>query len=243
MSRKFSTENSPRNNVKPRGYKLRWSAISSFNIVAVALLFAAVGCKTAESKYSEATLPVPEMAKSQPASISNSTNVSASESLVLREGDTVRISFPGAPNLDTVQQIRRDGKIALKLVGEFQAVGLTPSAMEKELIKLYGPQLQTKEVTVTLESSAFAIYVTGAVLRPGKIISDRPLSALEAIMEAGGFDYSKANMKSVNIVRQENGASAHYTINLKRALKEGDKVPFKLKPSDIIYVPERFQWF
>ncbi len=62
-------------------------------------------------------------------------------------------------------------------------------------------------------------------------------------MEAGGFDYTKANLKSVNIVRHENGKSEHFTINLKRALRDGDKEPFHLKPSDIIYVPERFQWF
>jgi protein involved in polysaccharide export with SLBB domain len=33
--------------------------------------------------------------------------------------------------------------ITLQLIGEFKAAGLTPSQLEKELIKLYGPQLQT----------------------------------------------------------------------------------------------------
>jgi polysaccharide biosynthesis/export protein len=165
------------------------------------------------------------------------------ESIVLHEGDTVRISFPGAPNLNTAQQIRRDGRIALPLVGEFQAAGLAPAAMEKELLKLYGPQLQTKEVNVTVESSAFPVYVTGAVLRPGKIMSDRPLTALEAIMEAGGFDYAKANLKSVNVVRHENGRTDHFKLNLKGVLHGEESEQFNLKPSDIIYVPERFQWF
>src|SRR5439155_2990718 len=49
------------------------------------------------------------------------------ESIVLHEGDVVRITFPGAPNLNTVQTIRRDGRIALQLIGEFQAAGMTPS--------------------------------------------------------------------------------------------------------------------
>src|ERR1700739_1865456 len=35
---------------------------------------------------------------------------------VLREGDTVKISFPGAQNLDETEQIRLDGKISLPLV-------------------------------------------------------------------------------------------------------------------------------
>src|ERR1700683_1145625 len=39
--------------------------------------------------------------------------------LTLREGDVLRISFPGAPNLDVAPQpIRRDGKISMPILGE-----------------------------------------------------------------------------------------------------------------------------
>jgi polysaccharide export outer membrane protein len=165
------------------------------------------------------------------------------EAIVLREGDSVRITFPGAPTLNTVAQIRRDGRITLPMVGEFSAVGLTPAAMETELIKLYGPQLQSKEVTVSVESSAFPVYVSGAVLRPGKILSDRPITALEAIMEAGGFDTAKANMKAVKVIRQENGRTENHKLNLKRVLDGSEPDQFKIKPADIIFVPERFSWF
>src|ERR1039458_6827658 len=74
--------------------------------------------------------------------------------------------------------------------------------MEKELVKLYAPQLVTKEVTVLLESSTFLVYVTGAVARSGKLVSDRPLTALEAVIDAG-VDYSRANLKSVTVIRSE----------------------------------------
>ncbi len=166
-----------------------------------------------------------------------------SESMVLNEGDTLVINFPGAPNLNTSQKIRRDGRITLPVVGEFRAAGVTPSAMEKQLVKLFESELVQKEVSVTVESSVFPVFVTGAVLRPGKIVSDRPLTALEAIMEAGGFDYSKANLKAVTVIRHENGQTSHHKLDLKRVLKGGQSDPFKLKPSDIIYVPERFTWF
>ena len=164
-------------------------------------------------------------------------------SIVLREGDVVRITFSGAPNLNTVQQIRRDGKIYLTMVGDLKAVGMAPADLEKEVLKLYESQLVSKQVTVTLESSQFPVFVTGAVLRPGKIGVDRPLTALEAIMEAGGFDYSRANTKSVRVIRQEEGQVKTYTLNLKPALN-GQKIePFYLKPSDILYVPEKFSLF
>ncbi len=165
------------------------------------------------------------------------------DEIVLHEGDSIRISFPGAPSLNTITPIQRDGRISLQLVGEVQAAGLTTKQLEAELLKLYGPQLQTKEVAVGVESSAFQLYVSGAVLRPGKIVSDRPLTVLQAIMEAGGFDYTKANLKAVKVIRTENGRTEHYRVNLKGVLNGDDSEQFALKPSDIIFIPERFTWF
>jgi polysaccharide export outer membrane protein len=168
---------------------------------------------------------------------------SHSEIITLWEGDDLKISFPGSANLDTTQQIRRDGKITLPLVGEVQAAGETPDDLQQNLIKLYAPQISSKEVIVTVESSAFPVYVTGCVIRPGKISSDKPMTALEAVMEAGGFDYEKANLRNVRVIRNEDGVSKSYTLNLKMALNGNEDKPFYLKPSDIVYVPERFSWF
>ncbi len=165
------------------------------------------------------------------------------DSLVIREGDTLRIAFPGAPNLDTQQQVRRDGRITLSLIGEFSPVGLTPVQVEQELAKLYASQIVSNEVTVTVLSSSYSVFVNGSVLRPGKITTDRPLSALEAVMEAGGFDPARANMKAVVIIRQVNGQTQNYTIDLQSVLAGRSSEPFMLEPSDIVFVPERFSWF
>jgi len=198
----------------------------SFCGLVLLVLFAFSGCATRDDNPAAAAKPA------------------HSEIITLREGDTVKIDFPGSPNLDTTQQIRRDGKISLQLVGEVQASGLTPQELQDSLIKLYAPQIASKEITVSVESSTFPIFVTGAVVRPGKVLSDHPMTALEAVMESGGFDYATANMRSVKIIRNENGVMKHYTVNLKRVL-DGDKdeAPFYLKPQDIIYVPERFELF
>ena len=169
--------------------------------------------------------------------------VAHSETITLREGDVLKISFPGAPNLNTSQQIRRDGKIVLPVVGEVIAAGLSPAELQQQLLTLYSPELLSKEVTVAVESSSFTIFVTGAVIKPGKVLSDHPITALEAIMEAGGFDYAKANLKAVVVVRNENGRTRNYTLNLKQVLQGNDNEPFYLKPSDIVYVKERFAWF
>ena len=161
----------------------------------------------------------------------------------LREGDVIKIIFPGAPDLNDLQTIRRDGKISLRLVGEIDAAGMTPSELETNLVKLYSSQLLDKEVHVTVQSSSFPVYVTGAVLRPGKIASNEPLTALRAIMEAGGPDYTRANLKGVIVTRNAGGKTQHFRLNLRDVLSGNKNDSFYLQPSDIVYVPERFQFF
>jgi polysaccharide biosynthesis/export protein len=174
---------------------------------------------------------------------SQATAQDKSASMALREGDTVRISFPGAPSLDTVQTIRLDGKITLSMVGEMKAAGLTPKELEAQLLKAYDSQLVVKEVTVVVQTSVFTIYVTGAVLRPGKVVSDRVETPLEAVIEAG-IDHNKANLKKVTVIREgENGKTEHFKLNLDAVLKGKPAPPFTLKPMDTIFVPEKFMWY
>lgn len=134
------------------------------------LLTGLAGCQTAP-----ASPPPPQ------------TGGKTSSEVVLRAGDTIRVSFPGTPNLNTPtpQQIRPDGKITLPLLGEYPVDGKTPSQLEKELVEKYKDQLISKEVNVTVESASFVVYVNGMVLRPGPVKASRELTVLEAIMEAG----------------------------------------------------------
>jgi polysaccharide export outer membrane protein len=198
---------------------------SFYTLQGLAVLTAVTGCQTSRSDAS-----VEQVAEH-------------SEGIILREGDVLRISFPDSPTLDTTQQIRRDGKIALSLVGEVTVVGMTPAELEKEIVKLYSSQLVSKEITVTVVSSSLPVFVSGAVVRPGKILSDHPITVLEAIMEAGGFDYTKADLGHVRVIRNAAGRVKNYTLNLKLVLQGKQSTPFYLKPSDIVYVPEKLSWF
>jgi polysaccharide export outer membrane protein len=166
-----------------------------------------------------------------------------SELLTLKEGDAVKISFPGSPTFDTTQQIRRDGRITLTLIGDLDVVGMTPLELEKKLVDLYATQLTSKQVTVEVVGSTIPIYVTGMVMRAGKIMSDHPITALGAVMEAGGFDYNTANTKDVLVIRREGNIMKNYKLNLKDVLKGKANEQFFLKPYDIVYVPQRFSMF
>lgn len=161
----------------------------------------------------------------------------------LREGDTIRVVFPGAPNLDTSQQIRRDGRVSFFIIGEMPVVGMTPAELEQELLRRYEGQIASREVSVTVVSSNFGVLVSGAVRSPGKINSERPLTVLEAVMEAGGFDDENAKTTAVVVMRNEDGRIKRFTLDLQEVLDGKNDQPFYLRPGDIIYVPKKFNWF
>ncbi len=218
-----------------------WAGLARAALCAMGVLAVASGCQTAPPHSTNAPQ---QAAPASPGATSNeSTN--SNKSMVLKEGDTIRITFPGAPNLDTIESIRIDGKITLQMIGEYDAAGKTPAGMEADLKRLYGSQLVNNEVSVTVQSAAFVVYVMGAVTKPGKLISERPLTPLQALIEAG-VDDTRANLKAVQVIRTDNaGHTEKFTLNLHKVLhSKTEQMPsFTLKPYDLINVPERFNFY
>ncbi len=209
----------------------------------IAVLAFVAGCQTKHSGYDESQ--VNDMASTN-ASSTNSVGTNSpehSETIVLREGDVVRITFPTAANLDATRTIGRDGNIALTLIGDVKAAGKTLKELKADLLTLYKDQTDSREMTLELVSSLFPVFVTGAVLQPHKVMSDHPITALETIMECGGFDYSKANLKAVTVLRWEGSHLQTYHLDLKSVMKGKDEKRFYMQPGDILYVREKFTWF
>ena len=164
-------------------------------------------------------------------------------SLSLHEGDLLQIKFPGAPEMDAQQTIRADGKITILNAGDVKVSGLNPQGSQDAILAAVGDQLKVKQVSVTVQSSAFIVYVTGAVLRPGKIISDRPLTVFQAVIEAG-IDSAKSNLDKVEVIRTDaEGHNTYKVLNLNNIIQGVPDEPFTLKPYDTIVVPEKFAWF
>jgi polysaccharide export outer membrane protein len=206
-----------------------WSI--TFSIFAAAVSFFLAGCGSTKS-HSGTDFPAPN-------------SMMSSNDVVLKEADHLKIVFPGASQLDTDPIIRRDGKIGLPIVGEIKAAGKTPAELKNELGELYAKELvSSKDIAVLVLSASFPVYVTGAVGKSGKIMTDHPLTVLEAIMEAGGFDDKSANLSAVTVIRTQNGKTQNFKVNLKGVVSPGKPVDiFYLQPGDIIHVPSRMIWF
>lgn len=163
--------------------------------------------------------------------------------IVLREGDQVRITFAGAPNLTGTHLIGRDGNVNLPEVGELKASGKTLGELKEDVLKAYSKIVDTKDVDVELITSEFPVFVSGSILQPGKIMSNHPITVIEAIMERGGPDYTKADLKHVKVLRLQGQNLKSYVVNVKGQLDGHVTTQFYLQPQDIIYIPERFNWF
>jgi polysaccharide biosynthesis/export protein len=157
---------------------------------------------------------------------------------ILVPGDTLRISFTGAPELNQTQRIPTDGKIALPLVGEVVAAGKSLANLQRDLSALYQPQLQNNEVVLALDNTATPVVVSGAVNRPGKIVLERQATVLEAVMEAGGLT-PFANPKKVSLIRVVDGQHHTQLLDLTPLLRGAPTRVIYIRGGDVIYVPEK----
>ena len=158
--------------------------------------------------------------------------------LTLGPGDVLDVKFFYNPELNETQTVRPDGKIVLQLIGEVDVRGKAPSEVREELVKAYTGQLRIAEVAVIVRSFINRrVYVGGDVNRPGVIEMPRQITALDAIMMAGGFDYRRAETSNVVIIRHKDGKRYGCALDFRDALKGKEFQPFYLEPEDIIYVP------
>jgi polysaccharide export outer membrane protein len=202
----------------------------ALSMVAAVFLVVFTGCNTTSQNSNQGNYSAKDVAL--PA---HSTN-----DVVLKEGDVVKVIFPDST--ETVATIRPDGKITLPIIGDVLVSGNTPSKMQKELAAKYSKEIRSSDLILFMvQSSSFQVYVMGSVMRPGKVVADHVLTVLDALMEAGGFDPEKAQLKSVKVVRTQGGRTQNFIVNLSGVQKAGKPVEiFYLQPNDIVMVPQKF---
>ena len=158
--------------------------------------------------------------------------------VLLNPGDEIEIKFAYAEQFNERQVIRPDGKIELQLVGEVAAAGKTPSELREQLKKQYADHLKHPQLAVIVRSiNEQRVYVGGQVNEPGSLALTNQMTALEAIMEAGGFDIKHAKTANIVVIRHNNDTRHGYLVNLKTALAGQGGEAFYLEPRDIVFVP------
>ncbi|MEW6586679.1 MAG: polysaccharide biosynthesis/export family protein, partial [Nitrospirota bacterium] len=194
---------------------------------ALALILAACASQTKEVRIAE------------PSAVSASV---PEAEYVLRPGDTISVNFFYFPRLDTTVKIRPDGHVSLVPIDDVKAAGYTTRQMDEILTKLYAERIENPELTVTVKDyTSHKIYVGGEVKNSGLYDLETDMTALGAILRAGGV-LKTGNMESVIVIRKtQEGAPRLYAVNLKEHLNPKQETgEFHLQPLDVVYVPETF---
>lgn len=154
-------------------------------------------------------------------------------------GDILQIDVWKEPDASSPQvTVWPDGRISLPMVGALRVAGLTPADLEAALAGKFGTLIRDARVTVTVrEVNSQKIYLIGEVRREGPVRLVGPITALQALAEAGGItDYAKR--KGIYILRIVNGRQVHLPFDYD-AVVRGRKVEQNviLIAGDTIVVP------
>src|SRR6202453_2776703 len=159
-------------------------------------------------------------------------------SFIIGNDDVLAINVWKEPDISRSIPVRSDGKISLPLVGEVQAAGLTPAALEKDIASRLKNYISEPEVTVmvqTVNSQKFNIL--GQVAKPGSYVIANSPTVLDAIALAGGFrDFAKK--KSVYVLRQGPSGESRIPFNYKDVRQGKNRARnIQVRPGDTIIVP------
>jgi len=157
---------------------------------------------------------------------------------VLQKGDDLEIKAYNIPELNQPVRIRPDGKISLLLLNDVQAAGMTAQQLGDMLSQEFSKYYRNPRVSIVVRDfSMLSVYVGGEVLRPGLLPLRGEVTALQAVLEAGGLkDTSRGS--TVSLLRlNDNGMPQTYSLNVNAILS--NKAPdVVLRPSDVLYVPK-----
>jgi protein involved in polysaccharide export with SLBB domain len=103
-------------------------------------------------------------------------------------------------------------------------------------------QIEEKQLTSSSSqavdsNSKYRVYVTGRVQRPGDIPWEKPLTVLQALALAGGFqEYAKSD--AVSIIRTNGNSSTLFRFNYSEVIRGvNSSQNFYLENGDVVVVP------
>jgi polysaccharide export outer membrane protein len=135
-------------------------------------------------------------------------------------------------------QVRPDGRIALPLINEVKAAGLTPEQLRQKIAEESKRFMEDASVTVVVrEINSRKAFITGEINKPGTYPLTSPTTVMQLIAMAGGLrEY--ANGKKIVIMRTVNGAPRRLPFNYNDII-DGKNLHqnIELSPGDTVVVP------
>lgn len=166
------------------------------------------------------------------------SGATSDKNYIIKPEDTLEIFIWKEPELSRKVSVRPDGMISIPLVQDVQASGLTPYELKKSIEDKLKNFISSPNATVIIDSIlSYKIFVTGRVTKPGAFQLQKPVTVLQALSLAGGFQ-NFASVENISILRNSNGKSQVFEFNYKDVIRgKSLSENILLESGDVVVVP------
>jgi len=157
---------------------------------------------------------------------------------IIKPNDILEVFVWKEPDLTRKVLVRPDGRISFPLVQDLQAAGVTPGDLKERIEERLKEYLSSPSVTVVVDAiQSYRIFVTGKVQKPGAQILEKPITVLQALAIAGGFqEYAKD--AEISIIRNNDKESSIFHFNYREVIRGTNlSQNIFLQSGDVVVVP------
>ena len=163
-------------------------------------------------------------ATSEPLPIGTANVTEAAHEYQLGPGDRVRLNVFGEDALSGEFLISNRGNVAVPLVGDVKAGGLTIEAFEKTVEEKLVATDMVRTPRVSVDVLAYRpFYILGEVSTPGQYPYAIGMTLTKAVATAGGFTY-RANSNVVYVTREGEARETPLQVTAATWIGPGDTI-------------------
>ena len=158
----------------------------------------------------------------------------------LHPGDTVDLALRFTPEYNQSLTVQPDGYINVNLVGEVKVGGLTLDEAHDMIVQKLSVPLNKPELNLVLKEFQHPYVVVGGdVQTPGKFDLRQDMTAMQAVLLAGGFKPTARDTRIVVYRRIDSNMGEVKVLNLHKIQNNNDlERDMPLQAGDMILVPQ-----
>jgi polysaccharide biosynthesis/export protein len=158
----------------------------------------------------------------------------------LHAGDTLDLALRFTPEYNQSLTVQPDGYINVNLIGDVKVSGLTVEQAHDELVAKLSIPLNKPELNLVLKDFQHPYVVVGGdVQLPGKIELRQDMTAMQAVLLAGGFKPTARDTRIVVFRHIDSGTGEVKILNLHKIQDAKDlERDMTLQQGDMILVPQ-----
>jgi polysaccharide export outer membrane protein len=157
----------------------------------------------------------------------------------LHPGDVVELTYRLSPELNQVVTLEPDGYASLNIAGDVKLSGLTKEQAKNLIMTKVSARLNAPEINLVLKDFQKPyVVVGGEVQLPGKIELRQNMTAMQALLLAGGAKQSAEATRVVLFRHIDEEVGEVHVLNLDKITKKKSlEQDMLLQPGDMLLVP------